>query len=80
MASPVAYTRVMLKISGEALAGGRGTGFDFDILARIAGEIKQTMDAGASVGLVIGGGNIVRGAQFASVGDVPSGRRKKQAP
>src|SRR5205085_96147 len=58
----------ILKISGEALAGGRGTGFDFDTLARIAGEIKQVLAAGASVGLVIGGGNIVRGAQFASVG------------
>src|SRR5229473_7997331 len=45
----------MLKISGEALAG-------------IAGEIKQVIAAGASVGLVIGGGNIVRGASFASVG------------
>ena len=68
MASPVAYARVMLKISGEALAGGRGTGFDFDTLSRIAGEIKQVLDAGTSVGLVIGGGNIVRGAQFAKVG------------
>ncbi len=68
MANPVAYSRVMLKISGEALAGGRGTGFDFDTLARIAGEIKQVIAAGASVGLVIGGGNIVRGASFASVG------------
>jgi uridylate kinase len=68
VASPVAYARVMLKISGEALAGGRGTGFDFDTLSRIAGEIKQVLDAGTSVGLVIGGGNIVRGAQFAKVG------------
>jgi uridylate kinase len=58
----------MLKISGEALAGGRGTGFDFDTLSRLAGEIKQVLDAGTSVGLVIGGGNIVRGTQFAKVG------------
>jgi uridylate kinase len=58
----------LLKISGEALAGGRGTGFDFETLSRIAGEIKQVLDAGTSVGLVIGGGNIVRGAQFAKVG------------
>jgi uridylate kinase len=68
VASPVAYSRIMLKFSGEALAGGRGTGFDFDTLARIAGEIKQVLAEGASVGLVIGGGNIVRGASFASVG------------
>ena len=68
MANPVAYTRVLVKISGEALAGGKGAGFDFDTLSRIAGEIKQARDAGADVGLVIGGGNIVRGAHFAKVG------------
>jgi len=68
VASPVAYSRVMLKISGEALAGGRGTGFDFDTLSRIAGEIKQVLDNGASLGLVIGGGNIVRGGSFATAG------------
>lgn len=68
MASPVAYTRVMLKISGEALAGGRGTGFDFDTLRRIADEIKPVVEMGVGVGLVIGGGNIVRGAQFAKLG------------
>ena len=68
MASPVAYSRVMLKISGEALAGGRGTGFDFGTLSRIAGEIKQVLNGGASVGVVIGGGNIVRGAQFSKEG------------
>jgi uridylate kinase len=63
-----AYSRVLLKISGEALAGGKGTGFDFDILTRIAGEIKQVVDMGAGIGLVIGGGNIVRGAQFSKLG------------
>ena len=67
MASP-AYSRVLLKISGEALAGGKGLGFDFPTLNRIAGEIKEVIDAGAGVGLVIGGGNIVRGAQFAQQG------------
>lgn len=68
MAGPVAYSRVMLKISGEALAGGRGTGFDFDTLSRIAGEIKQVIEAGASVGVVIGGGNIIRGGSFSKAG------------
>ena len=63
-----AYSRVLLKISGEALAGGKGTGFDFDTLTRIAGEIKQVVEMGASMGLVIGGGNIVRGAQFSKLG------------
>lgn len=67
MASPV-YSRVLLKISGEALAGGKGTGFDFDTLSRIAGEIRQVVDSDIGVGLVIGGGNIVRGAQFAQHG------------
>ena len=67
MASP-AYSRVLLKISGEALAGGKGTGFDLDTLGRIAGEIKQVKDMGAGIGLVIGGGNIVRGAQFSKLG------------
>ena len=66
--SSVAYTRIMLKISGEALAGGRGTGFDFDILTRIAGDIKQVIEMGVGIGLVIGGGNIVRGAEFAKLG------------
>ena len=67
MATP-AYSRVLLKISGEALAGGKGLGFDFETLHRIAGEIKQVVELGAGVGLVIGGGNIVRGAQFAQHG------------
>ena len=64
MATP-AYSRVLLKISGEALAGGKGVGFDFDTLTRIAGEIKSVVDLGGQIGMVIGGGNIVRGAQFA---------------
>ena len=67
MTSP-AYSRVLLKISGEALAGGKGTGFDLDTLGRIAGEIKQVKETGAGIGLVIGGGNIVRGAQFSKLG------------
>jgi uridylate kinase len=63
-----AYSRVLLKISGEALAGGKGLGFDFDTLNRLAGEIKEVVDTGAGIGMVIGGGNIVRGAQFAQHG------------
>jgi len=66
--APTAYSRVLLKISGEALAGGKGTGFDMTTLARIAGEIKEVVAMGAGIGLVIGGGNIVRGAQFAALG------------
>jgi uridylate kinase len=51
---------VLLKVSGEALAGGHGTGFHFDTLERIADDIKQVVDMGIGIGLVIGGGNIVR--------------------
>jgi uridylate kinase len=62
------YPRVLLKISGEALAGERGLGFDFDTIARIADEIQKVVHAGADLGLVIGGGNIVRGSQLSKMG------------
>jgi uridylate kinase len=66
--SELRYPRVLLKISGEALAGERGFGFDFDTMARIADEIQSVVHAGADVGLVIGGGNIVRGSQLSKTG------------
>ena len=56
-----AYKRVMLKISGEALAGNNGFGFCFDTVGRIAKEIKSLVDMGVEVGLVVGAGNIWRG-------------------
>ena len=59
--SELAYGRVLLKISGEALAGDRGFGIDFAAVERLAEEIKQVHALGASLGLVIGGGNILRG-------------------
>ena len=62
------YPRVLLKISGEALAGERGLGFDFDTMARIADEIQKVVSSGADLGLVIGGGNIVRGSQLSKMG------------
>ncbi|NUO64111.1 MAG: UMP kinase [Gemmatimonadaceae bacterium] len=64
----VHYKRILLKLSGEALAGEKGFGFDFDVLNRLAGEVKQVVDQGVSVGLVVGGGNIVRGGQLAKIG------------
>ena len=64
----VKYARVLLKISGEALAGERGLGFDFPTMARIADEIASVVKTGAAVGLVIGGGNIVRGSQVSKMG------------
>ena len=50
------YKRVMLKISGEALSGANGFGFDFEVVGRIAREVKTLVDMGVEVGLVVGGG------------------------
>ncbi len=55
------YKRVILKISGEALAGESGFGLDFSVAKRIALEIKELVDLGVEVGTVVGGGNIWRG-------------------
>ena len=62
------YAKILLKLSGEALAGERGIGFDFDVVDRLADEIKDVVAMGVHVGLVIGGGNIVRGAQLSKMG------------
>ena len=62
------FRRILLKLSGEALAGDKGFGFDFDTISRLAGEGRGVAAMGAEVGLVIGGGNIVRGAQLAKLG------------
>lgn len=55
------YKRVMLKLSGEALAGEKGYGIDFDVTKKIASQIKELVDMGVEVGAVVGGGNIWRG-------------------
>ncbi len=60
--------RILLKLSGEALMSEEGGSIDARILKRLATEIKELCDAGVEVGLVIGGGNILRGAQKASEG------------
>src|SRR5689334_16427133 len=62
------YPRVLLKLSGEALAGGKGFGFDFETISKFADELQSVIETGASVGLVIGGGNIVRGSLLAKMG------------
>ena len=62
MAKPV-YKRVLLKISGEALAGGKGSGLDFEMIGSVCDVIKQCLDMGVQVGLVVGGGNFWRGAK-----------------
>lgn len=53
--------RVLLKLSGEALAGEKKTGFDEDTILAVAGQIKTVVDEGCQVGIVIGGGNFWRG-------------------
>ena len=62
MAKPV-YKRVLLKISGEALAGDKHTGLDFEMIGRVCDVIKECLDLGVQVGLVVGGGNFWRGAK-----------------
>jgi len=60
--------RVLVKFSGEALAGEEGYGIDTKILDYIAEEIKELIDNGVEVGIVIGGGNIIRGVTAAADG------------
>ena len=56
------YKRVLLKLSGEALAGEQGFGIEPSVVDRITDEVRAVHEMGVSLGLVIGGGNIVRGA------------------
>jgi uridylate kinase len=56
-----AYKRVLLKISGEALAGSQGYGMDPDVIGRIAEEVAEVVRLGVELAVVIGGGNIFRG-------------------
>ncbi|WP_413110926.1 UMP kinase [Thaumasiovibrio sp. DFM-14] len=62
------YQRILLKLSGEALQGKEGFGIDAQVLDRMAQEIKELIELGVQVGLVIGGGNLFRGAGLAEAG------------
>jgi len=62
------YKRILLKLSGEALMGGRRTGIDAETLAQIADEIVAVHRAGIEIAIVIGGGNIFRGVTAATEG------------
>lgn len=64
----VAYTRIMLKLSGEALMGDDAYGINDDVVGRIVSEIAEVVDLGVQVGVVIGGGNIFRGMKGAASG------------
>ena len=55
------YNRILLKLSGEALAG-TSNGFDAEVLARIANEVKEITEMGIQVAIVVGGGNFIRGS------------------
>ena len=62
------YQRFLLKISGEALAGNRGFGIEPSVVDQLTDEIRSLVEMGVSLGVVIGGGNIVRGAMASKEG------------
>jgi len=62
------YKRILLKLSGEALAGKQGTGIDPEVLQALSDEVKALVEMGVEVGIVIGGGNIQRGVAGATKG------------
>ena len=66
--SPILYKRILLKLSGEALMGDFDYGIDPKVINRIATEISQVRDLGIQIALVIGGGNIFRGAGLSESG------------
>ena len=57
------YKRVLIKISGEALAGEKHTGFDFNFVSSVCSTVKRAVESGVQVGIVIGGGNFWRGVK-----------------
>lgn len=67
MNKPV-YKRILLKLSGEALAGSQGTGINTTVLKQIAQDVKAAHATGIEIGLVIGGGNIFRGIAASAEG------------
>ncbi len=62
------YKRVLLKLSGEALAGGAGTGFDPQMLESIARQVREVHRLGVELGMVVGGGNLFRGPMGEAMG------------
>ncbi|MES2802295.1 MAG: UMP kinase [Bdellovibrionota bacterium] len=67
MKKPV-YKRILLKLSGEALAGTQGTGINTTVIAQIAQDVKEAHATGVQIGIVIGGGNIFRGIAASAQG------------
>ena len=68
------YHRVLLKISGEALAGDKHSGLDFEVIGQVCNAIKRCLDMGVQVGLVVGGGNFWRGAKNSGGGKMERSR------
>ena len=66
--SPIHYRRILLKLSGEALMGDGAYGIDPSVIGRLAGEVRDLAGTGIQIALVIGGGNIFRGAGLAQGG------------
>ncbi|HMN70050.1 MAG TPA: UMP kinase [Bdellovibrionales bacterium] len=62
------YRRILLKLSGEALAGGEHSGINPEIIGQIADDVKGAYDLGVEIGLVIGGGNFIRGVAQSAAG------------
>ncbi len=68
MMTKIKYKRIVLKLSGEALAGEKGFGIHPPVIKKIAQEIKEVHDLGVEIGIVVGGGNIWRGETGAEMG------------
>jgi uridylate kinase len=68
MGSTAEYSRILLKVSGEALMGSKEFGIDLDMAGRVADEVAEAVSGGVQVALVIGGGNIFRGVSGAASG------------
>ncbi|MBQ7120560.1 MAG: UMP kinase [Oscillospiraceae bacterium] len=61
--SSIKYKRILLKLSGEALAGSKKTGLDFNVIKSVCTTVKECVDLGVQVGIVVGGGNFWRGVK-----------------
>ena len=66
---PIKYQRVLLKLSGEALAGDKKFGIDYSVVSEICESIKKGLELGAQIGIVVGGGNFFRGRSSSQMQD-----------
>jgi uridylate kinase len=64
----IKYKRILVKLSGEALMGKQGSGIDPQMILQLAGELAAVHEAGVEIGIVVGGGNLFRGAGLAAAG------------